>query len=302
MPKLDLTLVTGFLGSGKTTLLQNQLERPGFPRSSTALIINDAGPVNIDARVLRGKASRIEALTGGCACCVTPRQLVEAIVKIAAADGIERVWIEASGVAEPEELLERLTDTDLLDKAALRAVVHVIDAAQFQSAWMPAVHHKEHVRWADVVVLSRADRLSPGGVEKVARQIGEWNPRARVLPAAFGDCVLPEVEHAAALGAFFVPKFGGHTSYRSVFVPMEGVWQRKWVEARIRALPDQVVRAKGFLRFSEDPEAIQFLQYAGATGVIERWKFGADDVPLGLVCIGRMLEEPTVRAHFEEPA
>jgi G3E family GTPase len=297
--KIDLVLVTGFLGSGKTTLIDRQLARPEFPRASTALIINDAGPLNVDARLLKGRAARIEALTGGCACCVTPRQLVEALLRFAQDPAIARVWIEASGVAEPEELLERLTDTSLLEHTALRSVIHVIDARQLQSGWMPGLAHKDHVRWADVVVLTRSDQVAASAMEALMAEVRSWNARAAVLPAAYGACTLPQPKQAAALGGYFLPRFGRHSTYRAVFVPLPRPVSRRALEERLAALPEGVVRVKGFVQFTGKTGGIHFIQVAAGTGRIESWKFGADDVPRGLVCIGTLLAEGPMIAHFE---
>lgn len=288
--KLDVTLVTGFLGSGKTTLLAHQLSRPDFPRKSTALIINDAGPVNLDARLLRGKAARIAPLTGGCACCTTPRQLVEELLKFGRDPAIERVWIEASGVAEPEDLLERLTDSDLLRIISPRAVVHVIDGRQLAASPGSSRHHREAVRFADVVVLSRTDELGPREVAGCEQTVLGWNPDVRVVPAVRGDCVLPEPERAGALQKVFLPREPGHTAYRSVFVEMPEPVEREAFLEKVRGLPDAVERAKGFLRFRDEPGAVHFFQYAAGSGRMETWKFGADDVPFGVVCIGKHLE------------
>jgi len=46
---LQVYLLTGFLGSGKTTVLQRLIAQPDFPRARTALLINDAGTLNIDS-------------------------------------------------------------------------------------------------------------------------------------------------------------------------------------------------------------------------------------------------------------
>lgn len=296
--KLDVTLVTGFLGSGKTTLLAHQLTRPGFPSKSTALIINDAGPVNLDARLLKGKAARIAPLTGGCACCTTPRQLVEELLKFSRDPAIERVWIEASGVAEPEDLLERLTDSDLLRVISPRAVIHVIDSRQLEASPGSSRHHGEAVRFADVVVLSRTDELSSRQVAACERTVLGWNPDVRVVPAVRGECVLPEPGRAGALQKVFLPRETGHAAYRSVFLEMPGAVDRESFLEKVRGLPGAVERAKGFLRFQDEPEAVHFFQYTAGSGQMDAWKFGAEDVPFGVVCIGKGLEQGMLERLF----
>jgi G3E family GTPase len=296
--KLDVTLITGFLGSGKTTLLEHQLSRPEFPRESTALVINDAGPVNIDARLLKDKAARIAALTGGCACCTTPRQLVEELLKFSRDPAIERVWIEASGVAEPGDLLERLTDSDLLRVIAPRAVIHVIDGRQLDAALVPSLHHKDHVQCADVVVLSRADQLTAKQVAKCEKLIRGWNPEVRVVPAAHGNCLLPDPGQAQSLQKVFLPRESNHSAYRSVFLEMKEPVDREPFWEKVRGLPASVERAKGFLRFQDDPKSVHFFQYAAGSGQLDSWKFGADDVPFGVVCIGKGLEREGLEAFL----
>lgn len=296
--KLDVTLITGFLGSGKTTLLEFQLTRPGFPRESTALIINDAGPVNLDARLLKGKAARIASLTGGCACCTTPRQLVEELLKFSRDPAIERVWIEASGVAEPEDLLERLTDSDLLRVISPRVVIHVIDCRQLEASPGSRRHHMEAVRFADVVVLSRTDDLGPREVAGCEQTVLGWNPDVRVVPAVRGECVLPEPGRAGALQKVFLPREPGHTAYRSVFLEMPEPVDRESFLEKVRALPAGVERAKGFLRFRDEPGTVHFFQYAAGSGQMDAWKFGAEDVPFGMVCIGKGLEEGMLEPLF----
>jgi len=55
---IPIYIVTGFLGSGKTTLINSMLT--GMEGEKIGVIVNDFGPVCVDASLLGGASARAE--------------------------------------------------------------------------------------------------------------------------------------------------------------------------------------------------------------------------------------------------
>jgi len=66
-PEIAFTVLGGYLGAGKTTLLNRLLEASHGLR--IALLINDFGAINIDAKLIETQTDQQINLTNGCVCC-----------------------------------------------------------------------------------------------------------------------------------------------------------------------------------------------------------------------------------------
>jgi len=107
---LDLVVLTGFLGSGKTTLLKHLLSSPNpIPTEESVVIINDFGDINVDVHLLRSLPYQFRSIAGGCVCCTSYRQLIDELTTLARSAQTQPAWLEASGLAETEELLDQLS-------------------------------------------------------------------------------------------------------------------------------------------------------------------------------------------------
>ena len=113
---LPLLLLTGFLGSGKTTTLGHWLAHTDLPLKRTAVIINDFGSVNVDAALLARRQLELRSITGGCVCCQSFDDLVQQVSLLADSPDYDLVWIETSGLADPEEVLDHLSSPQLHDR------------------------------------------------------------------------------------------------------------------------------------------------------------------------------------------
>ena len=97
-------LLTGYLGSGKTTLLNRILANEKGIRF--AVIVNDIGEVNIDARLIQAGgvvgqgADSLVALQNGCICCTLKMDLVKQLNDIINTRRFDYIVIEACCICE----------------------------------------------------------------------------------------------------------------------------------------------------------------------------------------------------------
>jgi G3E family GTPase len=295
---LQVYLLTGFLGSGKTTVLQRLIAQPDFPRARTALLINDAGPLNIDAKLFRGKSAAISALTGGCACCSTGQELVQELHKFARDPSIDLAWIEASGAASTEDLLDRLTDSSLLTEIELTGVLHVVDAANYPLLWFGRASHQEQFGWADLVLINKVDLAKPAAVTRIEEDVVQVNPRARIVHTVRGefDFLLPTASRIAGKPIW---TRSPHPQYAlACWVELPHPVPQPTLVGLLDQLPPEVYRAKGFVRFTHQPEKVHVVHKVGTQSETMLWEYNDPSVTTGLVLLGKGLDPAALQKHF----
>jgi G3E family GTPase len=257
---LHVTVVTGFLGAGKTTLVNHWLG--GFAPGDVAVIVNEHGAVGIDGELLAARVRELVEITGGCVCCKTQNELVRALGDLASsAHRPKRILVETSGAASPAGVLRAITGSGRASgRFALDGVVTVVDATRLD---VVSEHDlaREQIGYADVVVLSRADRCSPDGRRSAMERISAYNGAALVVFAARG-----EVEPAAGLDALLelrqralsemrevreVPPAGAEHVYESVALTLDGELDGErfadFMEGDLAQISGRLFRIKGIL-------------------------------------------------------
>lgn len=182
--QIPVVVLAGFLGSGKTTLLNHLLHRSGGSRIGA--VVNDFGAVEIDAMAVAGAlGDSTVSLGNGCLCCaVDGSELDEYLERLARPSaGIDVIVIEASGLAEPQELVRMVLASEHPD-IVYGGLVEVVDAAEFDDTRARHPEIDRHLALADLVVVNKADRVTDAA--RVLGLVRSLVDRAAVVPATHG--------------------------------------------------------------------------------------------------------------------
>ena len=127
--KTAVNLITGSLGAGKTTLVRNFIEQK--PQNETwAILVNEFGAIGIDGPILASQNSiSVSQIPGGCICCSAQNELKDAIEQILEQYTPDRLFIEPTGLGEPDTLVDLLQSQFFQQRFEIQTVFAVLDAS-----------------------------------------------------------------------------------------------------------------------------------------------------------------------------
>jgi G3E family GTPase len=302
MGRTPVTIVTGFLGSGKTTLLNHLLTTGGVGR--VAALVNDFGPINVDAALIAEVADEVIQLTNGCVCCTINRDLQNAAERVLALDPpVDRIVVETSGLSDPLPVGLTFLKTDLRRNTMLESVVTVVDCAHFALDLFKADSAMAQVLRADVLVLNKTDLASDDDVDAIEARIAVLKPRTRILRAAYGrvpvTSILDEVpislldEAAADQPDRHLISDGFMAHAFRVQGALRGYALQAWLD---RGLAPGVFRAKGIVSIDDQRRRYVF-QFCAGRSSFEPYLGPIQDTCL--VFIGKALHEEDLRRQLD---
>jgi len=191
--KVPVTVLTGYLGAGKTTLLNRILSEPHGQKY--AVIVNEFGEIGIDNDLVVGAEEEVFEMNNGCICCTVRGDLVRIIDGLMRRKGkFDAIIVETTGLADPAPVAQTFfMDENVGRKAKLDAVVTVADAKWLQDRLKDAPEAKNQIAFADVILLNKADLVTPGELHEVEARIRGINPYARLHRTERCRIALPEV-------------------------------------------------------------------------------------------------------------
>lgn len=285
---LPVILLTGFLGAGKTTLLLRWLRESPATGLRPGIVMNEFGAESVDSQLVRRPDLPVEQVSGGCLCCADDNQIGNAVNRLVRAGVADFLIVETSGLADPDNVIDVLTDHDLLPHIRLQAVVTVVDAAWYAQPgddFGERILARRQIEFADYLCLSRCDLLDPSALEGVVELVRRINPVAEYFRLPFGlpdlGAILrrPPVSIELQTTTEVIPDGAGrageshlHKSYRSLTWRFPVPIDRSQFENFLAMMPPrEVVRAKGFVRFRQTPDTLHVFQSVWGQAMIEEF-------------------------------
>lgn len=267
-------VLCGSLGAGKTTLLMRLLEHWKLQGKRTGVLMNEAGDISIDGPRAGSLAEQVMNLAGGCVCCDTKEDLSWGLAQLVRDYASDVVILECSGLADPVEVIDAATDLYTARLARLERVIALLHPIASETSHSSQYVTAQAIRCADELILNKKDLYVPGHWEGFKSGIVRQNPYARIWETTHSriDAVsllapIATRPHPAKTNVVFGGPHPAGPHKRADYHPiattvkLPGPLNRQRFESWATSLPIELERAKGFFRFTGEPELQEF-QYA----------------------------------------
>ena len=317
-------LVAGFLGSGKTTLMKRLLEHLNARGEKPLVLMNEFGESNIDNELLEGSNAQMRELIDGCICCTSKTELTKTLYDIVTNDAPSSILMEATGLADPVEILDICTLPNLLDRLELRTIVSIVDANRWGKVSQAEALMKRQAKYADILLINKTDVVDADVADTVEKEVRELNARAKVhrtvraeidpelVIGATGTEVINDgkdhtacdhehdhCEHSADGHVHAHKHDHAHDHYLSVTIKPKGKADKARLNDFLNEGVPGLLRLKGFLQVEGvEPQAI--LQWTGGHWEMIPRPAVLREKPDVLVFIGEDLDRHAIVHKLEE--
>ncbi|MCR5706266.1 MAG: GTP-binding protein [Acholeplasmatales bacterium] len=304
MKRVPIHLITGYLGSGKTTLLNNLLKEDS---SHIALIVNDLGSVNIDAKLinssnLKNKDMRMVELSNGCICCTLQDDFMKEIDELASNPNIDKILVEASGVSNPANIANGflMYEEFIKTKCYLSDIVTVVDSNYIYNKYYDDIENyseddepdiinliMDQIEFCNTVIMNKCDLLDEEKIKLVYDLIRRLQPEATIIKAINSnvksselftkkkldfDKLMSSSGIAKALAREeemdkVNPDFGIKSFVFEARRPFDRLKLEHYLETEF---PTSIIRAKGYIWFKEAPSNVGLVEYAGGEMTVSK--------------------------------
>ncbi len=299
---VKIILLTGYLGAGKTTLLNHILSNEEGIRAAVivndigevnvdASLIQDGGLSETDDLI---------PMTNGCICCTLSNDLTDQLQSIADSGKFDYIIIEASGICEPIPIAYTISAFCDQEKnggnapLALDNIVAVVDSKRMFDEFNGGHDLVEgeideddieslliqQIEFCSTLILNKSDLVNPDQLAELRAIVRSLQKDARIIEAEKGDVSLDELLNT---GRFDFEKAYGSQAWQEAMAHPEEhedpevleygintfIYERRHpfdinkFSDYVQTWPDEVIRCKGMLWASQDPDMCYIFEQAG---------------------------------------
>lgn len=261
--KLAVTIVTGFLGSGKTTFLDNYIQYLLQRDENPQLIVNEVG--NFDVNNQLSHDINVIPILNGCVCCDLKQDLLIQMKQLIANRQTDHIVIEATGIANPLEIVAACQDPEIIDEVAQPFIIGIADASTFVARDNYTQQTKqlmeEQLKVCSLILVNKMDLIADASRENLT-QLRAINDKAAIFYTEYGQVTEKQLNAVSQQDIDFEHTHGDHHNINTLNYTFTSPIDRRLFYQFILRLPENVLRLKGFVKFRDEPETIYEFQYA----------------------------------------
>lgn len=306
--KTPVILITGYLGSGKTTLLQGLLENGDNSGLALVIndmgSVNVDGKL-IKSEDYSHETAKMVELQNGCICCSLREEFMNQIEELSKDQRVEKILVEASGISNPASIAEGFLMSEKEPDSSgvyLQSIVTVVDADRLYNEFLDEMDEQltedgeeepdiinlvmDQIEFCSTIILNKCDLLNAFKTEQVISTIKQIQPEAEIIQTSWGkvdtqlifegkefdyDRVMNSSSLQKALAREKKLNDSGTDDYGvSSFVYEERrAFDREYfMEFLENNYPETIIRAKGYIWFSDDSVHAQLFEQAGKNASI----------------------------------
>ncbi len=307
--KTPVTILSGFLGAGKTTFLLQWIDALIRNNKKPFVLINELGTSDVSGSVAAAVYPELDIVTAldGCFCCKRKPDLHN-YLDLALSKGVDHIVIEMSGMGNPLEVVDTISEFGYRNRLFIDRIIGVIDGSLIAMNQEILVKNAlDAIKTADEIFINKSDIVAPAqrqSVEDKIRSVApgtlHWVSQSRVSPTTLDEWL------AASKDGF--GELNPHTNLNSVYITIPNhpfltaikieSWIKKFSISLSRTIiqPGKIVRAKGYVRLS-GAEEVYLYQFSNGS---HDWQGATNLGESYVILVGKELDQKQLQNDFHE--